>query len=261
MKRISQIAVGGEFVSAACGRFAVFSLMFLFTSVANGEFAVSPTTLDGNAFLQSFDADGNTTFAGHAFNNFNAGIDDLAFDSNGDLYLLLSNSGEHPNSGIYRFDPNTSTTTLVANRTTILGQGDLAVSPTGGFAVSPTTLDSSAFLQSFDADGNTTFAGHAFNNFNAGIDDLAFDSNGDLYLLLSNSGEHPNSGIYRFDPNTSTTTLVANRTTILGQGDLAVSPTGGFAPVPEPSTYAGLLGITCVSLLAYGWRRKRQQAA
>ena len=31
--------------------------------------------------------------------------------------------------------------------------------------------------------------------------------------------------------------------------------------VPEPSTYAGLLGITCVSLLAYGWRRKRQQAA
>ena len=33
------------------------------------------------------------------------------------------------------------------------------------------------------------------------------------------------------------------------------------AVVPEPSTYAGLLGITCVSLLAYGWRRKRQQAA
>ncbi len=30
--------------------------------------------------------------------------------------------------------------------------------------------------------------------------------------------------------------------------------------VPEPSTYAGLLGITCVSLLAYGWRRNRQQA-
>ncbi|TWU06893.1 hypothetical protein CA54_52960 [Symmachiella macrocystis] len=33
------------------------------------------------------------------------------------------------------------------------------------------------------------------------------------------------------------------------------------AVVPEPSTYAGLLGITCVSLLAYDWRRKRQQAA
>ncbi|WP_339908716.1 PEP-CTERM sorting domain-containing protein [Symmachiella dynata] len=32
-------------------------------------------------------------------------------------------------------------------------------------------------------------------------------------------------------------------------------------PVPEPSTYAGLLGITCVSLCAYGWRRKRQPAA
>ncbi len=97
MKRIIQIAVRGEFVSAACGRFTVFSLMFLFTSVAYGEFAVSPTTLDGGAFLQSFDADGNTTFVGHAVNNFNAGIDDLAFDSNGDLYLLLSNSGEHPN--------------------------------------------------------------------------------------------------------------------------------------------------------------------
>ena len=36
---------------------------------------------------------------------------------------------------------------------------------------------------------------------------------------------------------------------------------GDINPVPEPSTYAGLLGITCVSLLAYGWRRKRQQAA
>ncbi|TWU09434.1 hypothetical protein CA54_46760 [Symmachiella macrocystis] len=34
-----------------------------------------------------------------------------------------------------------------------------------------------------------------------------------------------------------------------------------IAVVPEPSTYAGLLGITCVSLLAYGWWRKRQQAA
>ncbi|TWU06982.1 hypothetical protein CA54_53860 [Symmachiella macrocystis] len=29
------------------------------------------------------------------------------------------------------------------------------------------------------------------------------------------------------------------------------------AAVPEPSTYAGLLGITCVSLLAYGWRKRR----
>ncbi|TWU07308.1 hypothetical protein CA54_57140 [Symmachiella macrocystis] len=32
-------------------------------------------------------------------------------------------------------------------------------------------------------------------------------------------------------------------------------------PVPEPSTYAGLVGITCVSLLAYSWRSKRQQVA
>jgi len=52
-------------------------------------------------------------------------------------------------------------------------------------------------------------------------------------------------------------------------------PSGGYLPeqfpalavdftpaaAPEPSTYAGLLGITCVSLLAYGIRRKRQQAA
>tara|TARA_R110002096_G_scaffold51439_3_gene134477 strand:+ start:140 stop:847 length:708 start_codon:yes stop_codon:yes gene_type:complete len=37
--------------------------------------------------------------------------------------------------------------------------------------------------------------------------------------------------------------------------------TANAAVVPEPSTYAGLLGITCVSLLAYGVRRKRQQAA
>lgn len=27
-------------------------------------------------------------------------------------------------------------------------------------------------------------------------------------------------------------------------------------PVPEPSTYAGLLGISCVSLLAYSWRKR-----
>jgi len=44
-------------------------------------------------------------------------------------------------------------------------------------------------------------------------------------------------------------------------GELGWLLVSEVAPVPEPSTYAGLLGITCVSLLAYGWRRKRQQAA
>ncbi|TWU06981.1 hypothetical protein CA54_53850 [Symmachiella macrocystis] len=42
-----------------------------------------------------------------------------------------------------------------------------------------------------------------------------------------------------------------------GQGELKMNVN---TPVPEPSTYAGLLGITGVSLLAYGWRRKRQHA-
>lgn len=48
--------------------------------------------------------------------------------------------------------------------------------------------------------------------------------------------------------------------TELDFGDFVASARTAAA-VPEPSTYAGLLGITCVSLVAYGWRRKRQQAA
>ncbi len=61
-----------------------------------------------------------------------------------------------------------------------------------------------------------------------------------------------------------TTYSVGTTTTIDGVGYFALDPiiaTNDAAVVPEPSTYAGLLGITCVSLLAYGWRRKRQQAA
>ncbi|TWU06980.1 hypothetical protein CA54_53840 [Symmachiella macrocystis] len=48
------------------------------------------------------------------------------------------------------------------------------------------------------------------------------------------------------------------------QSDLTPDGLGGYTAdvnlviTPEPSTYAGLLGIIGVSLLAYGWRRRKQ---
>lgn len=47
-----------------------------------------------------------------------------------------------------------------------------------------------------------------------------------------------------------------------GQDQLVVIENPGGSPeVPEPSSFACLIGIVSVSLLGCGWRRKRQQAA
>ncbi|TWU06977.1 hypothetical protein CA54_53810 [Symmachiella macrocystis] len=74
-------------------------------------------------------------------------------------------------------------------------------------------------------------------------------------------------GVARFDDvkvlNLYRQNLDSQGNPVKAQDQLVVIGDGlGESPeVPEPSSFAGLIGIFSVSLLGYGWRRKQQQVA
>ncbi|WP_339908715.1 hypothetical protein [Symmachiella dynata] len=72
--------------------------------------------------------------------------------------------------------------------------------------------------------------------------------------------------IFTFSRSIDTISGLNNLNDLLTEGSMSATVkatviyTYDTTVVPEPSTYAGLLGITCVSLLVCGWRHIRQQA-
>ncbi len=260
---------------------AKFSLLVAATLIANPAQAemFTDANLTSNVIFGSGNANGG--FNGERKNGVEIGLRaKLRFDENNQPQNTFNNNGDGtytfqsgtPSPG-FGWDPN-STSTASWNFEWSVNSN---YNGTSGFM-----LDDLTYIMSIDFDptsGTSLALQNQFDPINVLYADHAIGINGtgngqgaeatdeaDYASLISNNNLAQNSWnmqffdtmAYPFDDRVNgeyTISLKAfNGATLLSESCITVNV------VPEPSTYAGLLGIASISLLAYGWRRKQQQA-
>jgi sugar lactone lactonase YvrE len=175
-----------------------------------------------------------STFAVQSFSSGIAASAALAFNSSGDLFE--SDVGQE---AIFEFTPGGAESVFAS-----------------GFAAFGLAFDRNGnlFAGNFGGSGNiyefTPNGGaHTYApTSNLIFGSLAIDSEGDLFAVGIGVGN--TTGIYQETPTGTFSTFATGLADQDGGDCLA------FAPAPEPPTVS-LLGIATVSLLAFGWRRRR----
>lgn len=190
------------------------------------------------------------------------------FNSNGDGTYIFQSGTPSPGFG---WQPNSTSTATWNFEWSVNSDYD----GTSGFMLDDLTYEieidfdptSGTDFQTFDPI-NVTLADHAIGDNSTGNGDGTVAGDATAYaLLISNNNVAQNSWNMEFfdSPSFPFDGRVNGEYDFylraFNGGNLLAETSITVNVVPEPSTYAGLLGIASVSLLAYGWRRKQQQAA
>jgi hypothetical protein len=203
--------------------------------------AVVPTNPYGNGATESI-------------RGSNSVITGIAFDANGSAYYTSSGLGGYGNFGtITGLGSSPVTQALLTNLPAAHG---IVYDPFAGDFI----LVGSNEIAQVSTSGQI-ISSRTFSNLFASFDQVSVDGQGQLFVAdndgtllfvdYSQTGKVGDASNY-----TSTKFLISNL------DDIAplVGPGGGGLATPEPSTLT-LLGIGSLSLLGYGWRRRKQVVA
>jgi len=170
----------------------------------------------------------------------------------GVLYAVGSNAG--PNSGFYSIDKTTGAATHIGQASgPFTGLYGLGFRQDGALFANGFDETAGSKLFSVDpASGASALIGAHGDTFGRQLEysGLAFGNDGTLYSLGSISGSE--SGLYSVNPLTGNATPIGSTVLQFGvDGGLAFAP---GTPVPEPSSFAGLV-IAALDLLRRSKRR------